>query len=189
MVSEFDTENDDPLMFPKLVGEAVVRGWALEEVHESPALPEKSEIYDISSYESPHGHKDIPDGSLIKGNGHLGSENKHDKPVVSWSMETQRDEVTKDRKVTIAEKLLTSFGTEGYIVDSKFTSPPSLPLYFYVGYQVLQEHSLLMDCGHILLLEALKSNRTDYVKVLMDHGVSVKMKDIPVLYKSVRIMH
>ncbi|XP_061170922.1 transient receptor potential cation channel subfamily M member 2-like [Saccostrea echinata] len=184
MVSEFDTEHDDPLMFPKLVGEAVVRGWALEEVHETPALPEKGDLYGISSYESAKVPAEVPNGSLIKENGYLCSENKHDKPVVSWSLEAHKDEVTKDKKVTIAEKLLTSFGTEGYIVDSKYTSPPSLPLYFYVGYQVLQEHNLLMECGHILLLEALKSNRTDYVKVLMDHGVSVKKKDMPVLYRS-----
>ena len=31
-VTKFDSENDDPQLFPKLVGEAVVRGWALENI-------------------------------------------------------------------------------------------------------------------------------------------------------------
>ncbi|XP_061190940.1 transient receptor potential cation channel subfamily M member 2-like [Saccostrea echinata] len=183
-VSEFDTENDDPLMFPKLVGEAVVRGWALEKVHESPPLPEKAVLYENSSNEGLKTPTYEPDVAMLKENGYLGSENKLDKPVISLSMENYTDEITKDKTVSIAKKILTSWGTEGYVVDSKFTSPPSLPLYFYVGYQVLQEHKLLMECGHILLLEALKFNRTDYVKVLMDNGVSIKKEDIVTLYNS-----
>ena len=31
-VTQFNAEKDDPLLFPKLVGETVVRGWALENV-------------------------------------------------------------------------------------------------------------------------------------------------------------
>ncbi|XP_061190174.1 uncharacterized protein LOC133198035 [Saccostrea echinata] len=125
MVSKFDTENDDPLMLAKLVGEAVVRGWALEEVHvievNLSSYPRRAAIYD----------QDQAD--------------KVTRPVISLSIEA-----TGDKTKTI-DRILESFRTEGYVVDSKFTSPPSLPLYFYVGYQVLQEHHLLMECGPTIL--------------------------------------
>ena len=35
------------------------------------------------------------------------------------------------------------------ILNPKFTSPTSLPLYFYFGYQLLQESDLLQKCGHV----------------------------------------
>lgn len=37
------------------------------------------------------------------------------------------------------------------IVNPKFTSPASLPLYFYFGFQLLQESDLLQKCGHVCL--------------------------------------
>lgn len=35
------------------------------------------------------------------------------------------------------------------VLNPKFTSPTSLPLYFYFGYQLLQESDLLQKCGHV----------------------------------------
>lgn len=35
------------------------------------------------------------------------------------------------------------------IVNPKFMSPASLPLYFYFGFQLLQEANLLQKCGHV----------------------------------------
>lgn len=37
----------------------------------------------------------------------------------------------------------------------------------------------------ILLLEALKANRCDYVRVLIDRGIDLQMIDLPELYEQV----
>ena len=37
------------------------------------------------------------------------------------------------------------------VLKSKFASPASLPLYFYFGYQLLQESNLLQKLGHVRL--------------------------------------
>lgn len=37
----------------------------------------------------------------------------------------------------------------------------------------------------VLLLEALKANRCDYVRVLLDQGVKLKMINLPELYEQV----
>lgn len=37
----------------------------------------------------------------------------------------------------------------------------------------------------ILLLEALKANRCDYVRVMIDRGVNLNMIDLPELYAQV----
>lgn len=36
-----------------------------------------------------------------------------------------------------------------HAMESTFSKPSSLPLYFYFGYQLLQESNLLQDCGHV----------------------------------------
>ena len=37
------------------------------------------------------------------------------------------------------------------VLNQKFTSPTSLPLYFYIGYQLLKESRLMQKCGHVSL--------------------------------------
>lgn len=49
--------------------------------------------------------------------------------------------------------------------------------HFYVLYSVIQMQ--------ILLLEALKANRCDYVRVLIDRGIDLQMIDLPELYEQV----
>lgn len=39
----------------------------------------------------------------------------------------------------------------------------------------------------ILLLEALKTNRCDYAKVLLDQGVKLTKKNLPELYEQVKL--
>lgn len=36
-----------------------------------------------------------------------------------------------------------------YVLNPKFSTPTSLPLYFYFVYQLLQESNLLKDCGPV----------------------------------------
>lgn len=40
----------------------------------------------------------------------------------------------------------------------------------------------------VLLLEALKANRCDYVRVLLDQGVNFDPKNLPELYEQVNII-
>lgn len=47
-------------------------------------------------------------------------------------------------------------GTRAYVMNPRFSTPTSLPLYFYLGYQVLQENEEFMkDCGKVSLFDFL----------------------------------
>nr|XP_022312126.1 transient receptor potential cation channel subfamily M member 8-like [Crassostrea virginica] len=63
-----------------------------------------------------------------------------------------------------------------------FTSSTSHPIYFSFGFQLLQELSKWKECGHFLLLEALKKNRCDYVRLLLRKGVKLYQENLPELY-------
>lgn len=74
--------------------------------------------------------------------------------------------------------------TKAYVMNPRFSTPTSLPLYFSLGYTALQENEeFRKKCGKVLLLEALKANRCEYVSSLMDQGVDIKSIDLPDLYK------
>ena len=48
-----------------------------------------------------------------------------------------------------------------YVLNPKYTSPSSLPLYFYFGYQLLQETNEMKTSGHVSLRNiALVSNQS-----------------------------
>jgi hypothetical protein len=42
-----------------------------------------------------------------------------------------------------------------YVLNPKYASPTSLPLYFYFGYQLLQELRILDRCGHVSFIQHL----------------------------------
>lgn len=43
-----------------------------------------------------------------------------------------------------------SWGTRSYVMNPKFSTSTSLPIYFYLGYQVLQENEEFMKvCGKV----------------------------------------
>uniref|UniRef100_A0A8W8NQX3 TRPM SLOG domain-containing protein n=1 Tax=Magallana gigas TaxID=29159 RepID=A0A8W8NQX3_MAGGI len=67
-------------------------------------------------------------------------------------------------------------------LNEKHLGPTSLPLYFNVGLQLLEEMGLIQECG-----PALKANRSDYVRVLLDQGVALDVKYLPELYDQVVI--
>ena len=46
-------------------------------------------------------------------------------------------------------------------------------------------HFFILFFLKVLLLEALKENRCDYVRVLLDKGVNLKKKNLPELYAQV----
>lgn len=43
-----------------------------------------------------------------------------------------------------------------YVLNPKYASPTSLPLYFYFGYQLLLESKLMQECGHVCTQSPLK---------------------------------
>lgn len=46
-----------------------------------------------------------------------------------------------------------------YVLNPKYTSPTSLPLYFYFGYQLLLESKLMQECGHVCRQFTLEINK------------------------------
>lgn len=75
------------------------------------------------------------------------------------------------------------WGSRPYVLSPSTCTATSLPLYFYFGYQILQAKKLMKECGDVLLLEALKANRCDYVRVLLDRGVKFNIDNLPELYE------
>ncbi|XP_056002332.1 uncharacterized protein LOC130049150 isoform X2 [Ostrea edulis] len=162
LVGVFDVDSDDPLMLSNIVGEAVVSCWAMEKI-----LPRKTKNEDTSKTGSSH-HK-INDLAMTCSS-------------VAQKL-VKRNSVSPEGNTM--EQLLKDYKMESraYVLNPKYASPTSLPLYFYFGYQLLQESRTLMDNGRILLLEAMKANRCDYVRVLLDQGVQLKHEDLPELYE------
>lgn len=115
--------------------------------------------------------------------------------VSCWSMNENNDHNTTGSTISKRfsfnkEDKLTNQSLKGYekdfrpyVLNPKYSCPTSLPLYFYFGYQLLQEKKQMKDCGPVLLLEALKANRCDYVRVLLDRGVQLYGANLPDLYQ------
>nr|XP_022311261.1 uncharacterized protein LOC111116555 [Crassostrea virginica] len=169
-VGVFDLNNDDPLKLSGIVGETVVRCWSMEKIHTihpKGAGKETSQLPQESTQDK---------GSLDQAPANITGS------TITWRL--LRKNSIKPEEKTIHE-FLEEYQKEPRpgILNPKFTSPTSLPLYFYFGYQLLQESDLLQKCGHVLLLEALKANRCDYVRVLLDQGVELKTKNLPELYE------
>ncbi|XP_048749949.2 transient receptor potential cation channel subfamily M member 2-like isoform X2 [Ostrea edulis] len=158
LVSFFDVDKDAPLMFSNTVGDAIVNCYAMENI-----LSNKEENSGTGSVYA----KRSPQYDNISSIGRTMLN-----PDSVTPQENQMAKVLKKYK-----------NPRTNVLKSTIFTPSSLPLYFYFGYQFLQECNLLQSCGHILLLEALRSNRCDYVRVLLDHDVKLKMKDLPKLYR------
>lgn len=67
---------------------------------------------------------------------------------VAWKL-VKRNSVQPEQKKMM--QLLGDYKKESraYVLNPKFASPTSLPLYFYFGYQLLQESNLLMRSGRV----------------------------------------
>lgn len=42
-----------------------------------------------------------------------------------------------------------------YVLNPKYTTPTSLPLYFYFGYQLMQGKGEIHECGHVSIFHIL----------------------------------
>nr|XP_022311635.1 transient receptor potential cation channel subfamily M member 2-like isoform X1 [Crassostrea virginica] len=161
LVGVFDLNSDDPMMLSGIVGEAVVCCWSVEKI--------------LTGIE----------GDTAKRT----EESSEEKPPISEFNQNACHSITKneiiDRNSHGSGRNTMHDFLDGHISDvlnTDFTSPTSLPLYFYFGYQFLQEENRWQESGHILLLEALKGNRCDYVRVLLDQGINLQSRDLPELY-------
>nr|XP_034320577.1 transient receptor potential cation channel subfamily M member-like 2 [Crassostrea gigas] len=168
LVGVFDLDHDDPLKLSNIVGETVVSCWSMEHViATTDNAPENSETKEDTSGQ---GSSSFPDhGRTLKGFS------------LTWKL-LLKNSISPEEN--ILNQSLEGFKRESrpHVLNPKYSTPTSLPLYFYFVYQLLQESKRLEECGPILLLEALKANRCDYVRVLLAKGVKFKKADLPELY-------
>nr|XP_034319464.1 transient receptor potential cation channel subfamily M member-like 2 [Crassostrea gigas] len=167
LVGIFDLDRDDPLTLSNIVGDTVVSCWSIENILETIKHDDtpKYNSRQIDSTESPTGKRKNP----FKG--------------FSLAWKLLRRNFTSPEEKIIKKVLIGYKESRPYVLNPKYSTPTSLPLYFYFGYQLLQEYNKIVECGPVLLLEALKANRCDYVRVLIDRGVHLKMIDLPGLYE------
>lgn len=67
---------------------------------------------------------------------------------LAWKL-LRRNSVRPEEKNM--KQLLEAFKKKSrpYVLNPKYSTPTSLPLYFYFGYQLLQESELMKKCGHV----------------------------------------
>ncbi|XP_061190312.1 transient receptor potential cation channel subfamily M member 8-like [Saccostrea echinata] len=169
LVFVFDVNCDDPLMLANIAGEAIVSCWATEKI-----LRNKNN--DASMKSQPATHKDktlyLPQSN---GSVHIGT------TVSVVQLRKSNAVMPQDEEI---ERLFSQHReSRAYVLDTKYSSPTSLPLYFYFEYQFLQELGKLKEYGHMLLFEALIANRCDYVRVLLDQGVRFRLWNLSELYE------
>ncbi|XP_078311841.1 transient receptor potential cation channel subfamily M member 2-like isoform X5 [Crassostrea virginica] len=172
LVGVFDLNFDDPLKLSSIIGETVVSCWSVEKN----LTANKQEVEkDTTQIPQETTSEETINSDVLKDSLAMTSS--------SITMQQLKKNSMKLEKITI-KKLIESYKKQPRrdVLDPSFTSPTSLPLYFYFGFQLLQESNQWEECGHILLLEALKENRCDYVRVLLDRGVKLTKKNLPELY-------
>lgn len=170
LIGVFDLYHDDPLILSNIVGETVVSCWSIENILQrktanDDGMTKSQNMRPKSAYS-----QSKTNWTTIKGSS------------LAWKL-LRRNSVNPEK--TVMDQILGGFKSESrpYVLNPKYSTHTSLPLYFYFGYQILQESDLLEECGPVLLLEALKANRCDYVRVLLDHGVQFDPKHLPELYE------
>lgn len=70
-----------------------------------------------------------------------------------------------------------------HVLNQNHPTLTSLPLFFYFGYQIVEE------IGPALLFEAIKMNRCGYVKDLLDRGIQFDMNTLYRLYEETVFRH
>lgn len=161
MVGVFDLDRDDPLMLSNIVGEAIVSCWSIENI-----FKRETKGTQKTAIQQP-GSKTGTDDKELK------------KYSLAWKL-LRTNSVDPEFIIPLFNEFKES---RPFILNPMYSTPTSLPLYFFFGYQLLQESDLMKRCGPILLLEALKANRCDYVRVLLDQGVDFDRIYLPELYE------
>lgn len=167
LIGVFDLDQDDPVKLSNIVGETVVSCWSMEHV-----IATKQSAADISKTKK---ETSQPSSLSFPESGHLKGFS------LTWKF-LLKNSVNPDDRILNENLKGLKRKSRPYVLNPKFSTPTSLPLYFYFVYQLLQESKRLEDCGPILLLEALKANRCDYIRVLLAKGVKFNRDDLPELY-------
>lgn len=165
LIRVFDVDHDDPLMLSSIIGEAVVGCWSMEG------------IFQKNNYDSMNKENRKTGGNPIQVHRNVNStgkkapsQRKNTKSINVVGPETKKKDVIQEE-------------FRQYVFNPQFSTPTSLPLSFYFGYQILHERNELGLRGHTLLLEALKGNRCDYVRVLLDQNVDIEQLNFAELYE------
>ncbi|XP_056002346.1 transient receptor potential cation channel subfamily M member 2-like isoform X2 [Ostrea edulis] len=172
LIGVFDVDNDDPLMLSNIVGEAVVSCWAMEKI-----LTE--EIKNLQTFSNENRPKSAFPHSKTNGLAMTGSS-------VAWKL-LKRNSVRPEE--TMMNQLLEDYKKESraYVLNPKYASPTSLPLYFYFGYQLLQESKLLMDSGHTVSCKDCKFKEDDclHMQWILKQIEETHAKNLCYKYRSV----
>lgn len=160
LVGIFDLDRDDPLMLSNIVGEAVISCWSMKNIVQTDIRDSKKRKKTETA--------DPVDQTM---NQNLNGNSIGGAPLLDNSI--QSSQLLKGLKSK----------TRPFVLHPELSTSTSLPLYFFLGYQILQEDKDLMEsCGNAFLLEAMKANRCDYVRVLMDQGVKIKHENLNALF-------
>ncbi|XP_062596064.1 transient receptor potential cation channel subfamily M member 2-like [Saccostrea cucullata] len=167
LVGVFDVNNDNPLMLSNTIGEGIVSCWATEKILSTRDASVRSP--------KPNTQREKTlQLTTSNGNAHIGTTVSVGKLQSYSGMPKQAD---------IDKIFLQHRESRAYVLDTKYSSPTSLPLYFFFEYQFLQQSEKLKEHGHMLLFEALIANRCDYVRVLLDQGVRFRLWNLSELYE------
>uniref|UniRef100_A0A8W8NSN5 TRPM SLOG domain-containing protein n=1 Tax=Magallana gigas TaxID=29159 RepID=A0A8W8NSN5_MAGGI len=135
LVGVFDLDHDDPLKLSNIVGETVVSCWSMEHViATTDNAPENSETKEDTSGQ---GSSSFPDhGRTLKGFS------------LTWKL-LLKNSISPEEN--ILNQSLEGFKRESrpHVLNPKYSTPTSLPLYFYFVYQLLQESKRLEECGPV----------------------------------------
>ncbi|XP_061190927.1 transient receptor potential cation channel subfamily M member 2-like [Saccostrea echinata] len=171
LVGVFDVNSDDPLKLSNIIGEAIVSCWATAQILKTTGLLSDK---NMKSHSELQAVRTLP---FLQSNGY-----------VQIGATVSGGQICKSNAILPKEEEINKVFSQhresrAYVLDTKYSSPTSLPLYFYFEYQFLQELKKLKEYGHMLLFEALIANRCDYVRVLLDHGVEFKLWNLSELYE------
>lgn len=66
---------------------------------------------------------------------------------LAWKL-LRRNFTSPEEKI-IKKVLIGYKESRPYVLNPKYSTPTSLPLYFYFGYQLLQEYNKIVECGPV----------------------------------------
>ena len=178
-IGVFDLNNDDPSKLSDIVGELVVGCWStkisvrsdeksmvIDKVHyiisqihyfkffscdrlsffASKALCIVSRILEIVDGTKQYAEQSCQENTLTAG--HSSDNLAITRSSITWNLLGKSSSSLEGQTI---KELLGRYKNEQRpdVLNPKFTSPTSLPLYFYFGYQILQETNKFHECGNV----------------------------------------
>lgn len=134
-VGVFDLDRDDPLMLSSIVGETIVSCWSMEH-NISSESDKRLEIPVSRAIGNTRLKPSTAGGSRMKGYS------------LTWKV-LRRNSIRPEEEMI--EQIVAGFKKDSkpYVLNLKYYTPTSLPLYFYFGYQLFQESKCFEECGPV----------------------------------------